>query len=107
MPTKFPLFRLPKDLELVLHIIRGQLKSRKFFNRLSELGLGDSFYQTDLLAVILRELDMDDGSDEIIEFLSDVIDRHSLEVEEDNESLMKATMAVYVALLQKRNEAVV
>jgi hypothetical protein len=54
-----PFVKLPTSTDLILYLIREELKSQKFFNDLAKLGLGDCFYQPYLGKVILAQLKME------------------------------------------------
>jgi hypothetical protein len=48
---------------------------------------------------ILAQLNMDDGSDEIFHFYYKLIEKRSNKINDDQKSLMKQTMKVYVELV--------
>jgi hypothetical protein len=102
MNRHYPLFHLPEDLELILFLIREQLKSRKFFDELAALGLTDSSYQSHFESLILRKLEMDDRTDELYKFFTELIGKHSQELDGENETLMNAAMSVYGELIERR-----
>jgi hypothetical protein len=102
MNRHYPLFRLPEDLELILFLIREQLKSRKFFDGLAALGLTDSYYQSHFESVILRKLEMDDGTDELYNFFTELIGKYSQGLDGENQTLVNAAMSVYRELIERR-----
>jgi hypothetical protein len=100
----YPLVKLPESVDLVLYLIREDLKSQKFFNALSKAGLDDCYYQPRLGNVILKLLHLDDGSDEIFEFYFSLIERRSRKIKADNDSVMKQALKVYGELKGRSTE---
>lgn len=101
MKPKPPLFRHSEHMEQALFLIREQLKSRRFFNALRSLGLTDDSGEVHLEGMILYIMNMDDGSDDIANFISDLLDQHSKELNDDAESIDKSAVEVYCELLKK------
>jgi len=85
--------RNPKDLSL--YLIREELKTRKFFNILREVGIEDCYYQPDLGTLILKSLGIDDGKDETFYNYSDLMDRCSRQIQPNYESIKKQALIVY------------
>jgi hypothetical protein len=101
MTSKQPLFRHSEHMEQALFLIREQLKSRRFFNALRSLGLTDASGEVHLEAMILYIMNMDDGSDEVANFISNLLDKHSKELNDDEQSIDKSALEVYCELLRK------
>jgi hypothetical protein len=101
MQSKHPLFRHCEHMEQTLFLIREQLKSRRFFNALRSLGLGDSNGEVHLEALILYAMNLDNGSDEVMNFIEGMMDRYSQELSHDVESIDKAAVEVYCELLKR------
>ena len=89
------------DEKDILHLIREELKIRKFFNTLREVGIEDCYYQPDLGTLILKSLGLDDGKDETFYRYSDLMDLHSKKVQADLESIQTQALKVYRKLLKK------
>ena len=89
----------PKDLSL--YLIREELKIRKFFNTLREIGIEDCYYQPDLGTLILKSLGIDDGKDETFYHYSDLMDQHAKKITADARSIKKQAMKVYKALVKR------
>lgn len=100
--SKYPLIKLPADIQVPIFLIREELKSRKFFRALQETGLDDCYYQPHLDTLILRTLDMDDDSDETFDAYYKIIERRSKKISPDNDSIMKQALKVYHELLEQR-----
>ncbi len=60
---RFPLVKLPFKTQESLYLIREELKSRKLFHTLHEVGLDDCYFQIHLDTLILRSIGLDDGTD--------------------------------------------
>ena len=101
-----PLVKLPANAELVLYLIKEELKSQKFFNNLHEVGLDDIFYRPQLGELIMALMELDDGSDDVFNFFYEVVERRSKKIRTDNDSVMKQALKVYLELIaeKKRRE---
>lgn len=95
---EFPIIKLPNDIQITLYLIREELKSRKLFRVLSKAGLDDCYFQPHLDTLILRNLGLDDGTDNTFNFYSDIIERRSKKIKPDNDSIMKQAIKVYEEL---------
>jgi hypothetical protein len=102
--SRMRLVKLPSDMELVLYLIREELKSTKFFSSLASVGLDDCFYQAHFGPVILGYMGFDEISDELQEFYGDLIDRHGQKIEEDNTMITACAVEVYEEILIERKK---
>lgn len=102
--SNYPLVKLPTDIQFTLYLIKEELKSRKFFRALQDMGLDDCYYQPHLDTLILRNLDMDDDSDETFDAYYKIIERRSQKISPDNDSIMKQALKVYHELLEQRKK---
>lgn len=93
------------DKELCIYLIGEELKSWKFFNTLRELGLDDSFYQTDLSELILNCIELDYQSQDVLDFYQDVMEKHSHEMKADLEDVKRRALLVYEELVGERKSA--
>jgi hypothetical protein len=93
---------LLEDLELIPVPIREQLKRRKFFDGMAALGLTDSSYQSHFEPMILRNLGMDHGTDEVYNFFVEVIGKYVQDLDGWNETLMNAAMGFYGEMIERR-----
>jgi len=62
--SKYPLVRLPEKTDLVLFLIKQELKANKFFNTLVEMGGGDFYYRPCLDSAILSYSGFQDYPDD-------------------------------------------
>jgi hypothetical protein len=100
------LVKLPAKIEVTLYLIREELKSTRFFNGLARVGLDDVYYQPHLGALVLAYMGFNEIPDDLNNFYTDLIDRHSEKVEADNNALMKCAFDVYMEMMiekKKRN----
>ncbi len=105
---RFPLVKLPIDVQQSLYLIKEELKSRKLFHALHEVGLDDCYFQPHLDSLILRSIEFDDGTDETFAIYDSIVERRSKKIEADNDSIMKQALKVYNELIlekKKRKEA--
>jgi hypothetical protein len=105
---RFPLIKLPTNVQESLYLIREELKSRKLFHALHEVGLDDCYFQPHLDSLILRSVGLDDGTDETFMIYHTIVERRSRKIEADYDSIMKQALKVYNELLlekKKRREA--
>jgi hypothetical protein len=97
-----PLVKLPSDTEIVLYLIKEELKSHKFFNGLRGVGLDDCFYQPNLSTLIIGYTGLADELDEPFEFYYKLLEKYSEEMEADNESVTKLALNVYMDLISEK-----
>lgn len=100
----YPLVKFPSDIQIALFLIKEELKSRKLFHALHEAGLDDCYFQPHLDTLILRSVDMDDGTDETFGLYYDIIDKRSKKIEADNDSIMKQALKVYMELMEVKKQ---
>ena len=100
----YPLVKLPTDFQLPLFLIKEELKSRKFFNTLQQMGLDDCYFQPHLDTLILRSLDMDDDSDKTFDAYCEIMERRSKKIDTDNDSIMEQALKTYHELLDQKKK---
>lgn len=89
---------------LLLHLIREELKSRKFFSGLQKLGLDYCYYQPQLDKPILAALGFEEPSDEVYRFYFKLIEKRSRKIREDEESITRQAEKVYRELVVRAEE---
>jgi hypothetical protein len=90
---------------VITYLIREELKSRKFFEGLRDLGLDDAFYQVDLLDLIMAGLGLEPESQDDYNFCHTALRKHSIRVVEDRDELLNEAKRVY-RILAKYGEKV-
>jgi hypothetical protein len=101
---RFPLVKLPVEVQESLYLIKEELKSRKLFHALHEVGLDDCFFQPHLDSLILRSIGLDDGTDETFMTYYTIVERRSRKIEADNDSIMKQALKVYNELILEKKK---
>ena len=95
-----PLIDLPADVELLLLLIREDLKAHKLAECLNALGGGGSPYQADLTDVVLIAAGFKDWPNEVYDFYFQLLHKYSAELNGSNTELMKTVMKVYHELVR-------
>ena len=96
--TGSSLFKLTDETEISLYLIGEELKSRKFFNGLLELGLDNCYYQPNLDKLIMAFVGMHDDADETFDFYYHVIEKHSKLITARKESVTHQALEAYIEL---------
>lgn len=99
---RYPLVKLPRKIDYCLFLIKEELKSRRFFEGLHSVGLDDVYLQPHLDRVILKEVGLDDGTDETGEFYFRIMERRSKKVEADNDLIVTQALKVYIELIAEK-----
>lgn len=103
-PSQSDLVRLPAKAQLALFLIAEELKSRKFFTTLREVGLDYTFFQPHLDDAILDCLGLDICSDEVFDLYYRVIEKRSGRIKDDRDSVMKQALKVYLELQNQKRK---
>jgi hypothetical protein len=103
---QFPLVELPAKTELTLYLIKEELKSHKFFSGLRNLGLDDCYYHTELSPIILANMELNDETNETMDFYFALLDKYSQRFEPDRgrDSIMKAALNMYIDLIAEQKK---
>ena len=96
------LLKLPRQTEILLSLIREELKSIKLFNGLAKLGLQDCYYQPNLSNIILAQAGFEDCPDDLMNFYTELVERHSERIEDDHDSITKAALDMYMELMTEK-----
>lgn len=97
-----PLVKLPSSLDLTLLPIREEVKSVHFFNGLAQVGLNDCFFHPHLHSTILAQIGFPEVPDDLFVFYTDLIDRHSQNLEEDQREITQRAVEIYHMLMQEK-----
>jgi len=95
--------KLPSSVEVLLYLIREELKCRKFFNSLRELGLDNCHYQPNLDELIMTSVGLTDNANETYDFYYTLIEKHSQKIGPDEESISQQAFKVYMELMIEKN----
>jgi len=92
---KYPLVKLPAEAQISLYLIREELKSRRLFQSLHQVGLDDCWFQPHLDSLILESMGMEEYNDEMFARYDAILEKRSRKIEASNDSVMKQAMKVY------------
>ncbi|MEJ0056987.1 MAG: hypothetical protein WDN75_15830 [Bacteroidota bacterium] len=101
MKTNLKLVKLPDDLQVLLYLIREELKGRKLFHALDQAGLGDCDYQPHLDSLILQFAGLE-SNDEIFEAYEKIMEKRSQKIRDDDESITQQALKVYRKLMTQK-----
>lgn len=99
--------RLANHEQVTIFLIEQQLKTRRFFDDLEHIGLGHYDFEPNLDHLILRNMDLDDGSDKTYAQYARILDKHSKQLKPDRDEIQKQAGDMYrklLALKSKRSE---
>lgn len=102
--TMYQLVKLPSEVQIILYLIKEELKSHKFFSALREIGLDDSYYQSELNPIILAHFDLDDESNETMDLYFALLEKYSRIIEPGNNSLQNEAFNFYVDLMMTKKK---
>jgi len=102
MKNRVPLIRLPGELETLLYLIAEELKCRHLFRGLQQVELSDCFFQPHLDSLILKAIDLDGDSDEVYLVYTKIMDRRSMKIEADKDSITKQSLKAYTELMAEK-----
>ena len=97
-----PLVKLPEKIDYCLFLIKEELKSRRFFEGLNNVGVDDIYLQPHLDRLILKIVGLDDGSDETSEFYFKIMEKRSRKIHADNDSIVTQAIKEYMELMTER-----
>jgi hypothetical protein len=100
----YTLVKLPSETQVSLYLIKEELKSRKLFHALHDVGLDDCYFQPHLDSLILRSVGLDDGTDETFSIYDNILEKRSRKIESDNDSIMKQAFKVYQELINEKKK---
>ncbi|HTJ50522.1 MAG TPA: hypothetical protein VL443_13770 [Cyclobacteriaceae bacterium] len=102
MRSPLNLVRLPRQVEYTLFLIKEELKSRKFFNSLSTLGLDNSYYQPNLDELIMQHVELTDQSNETFDFYYAIMEKYSKHLEPNEDSITQQAFQVYLEFMMEK-----
>lgn len=97
--STYPLVKLPIDVQLPLFLIKEELKSRKLFRLLQEVGTTESDFEPHLDSLIFQVIGLDDDDDRISGKYFDIMEKRSKKLEADKDSIAKQAFKAYHEIL--------
>ncbi|MCZ8216204.1 MAG: hypothetical protein O9262_08195 [Cyclobacteriaceae bacterium] len=104
--TKHPIVRIPDNIQRSIYLIKEELKSRKLFHALHEVGIDDCYFQPHLDILIMESLGLCDGTDETFKMYDEIMDKRSKKIEADNDSIMRQALKAYQELLHEKKKLI-
>lgn len=91
---------VPSGEVLVLALLTEELKSRRFFSALAELGMDNPYFRPHLDELILNCIGLTDQSNETFDFYSRVMDEHAASIDSKEELVPWQARTVYEKLIE-------
>jgi dsRNA-specific ribonuclease len=86
------------DPNLILFLIAEELKSRKFFNGLMNVGFDYTPFRPHLDEAIMAALGLDAEQNAVLEFYEHVMETHAEQITEKQEAITREAQKVYEEL---------
>lgn len=94
-----PLVKSPTQEDLILQLLKQELKSYRFFNGLREVGLDDSFYHSDFSSLVLTYIGFDDEENVTYDFYFALLEKYSGLFQPNEEVVMRLAQSIYEELV--------
>lgn len=101
-PYPQPLVHLPHPTDLVVALLREELKGNRFFRGLATLGLSDTCYQPHLSDIILTLMGFDTHREGLMDFYLQRLDYHTARFGPTHRSVTKRALKLYFELKAQR-----
>lgn len=88
--------------EVLLILIREDLKSQKVFDHLRALGLEDIFYQSDLAEIILKAVGLNAESEKDLDFYYCLVKEFAPQVTGNQQELNRLVGELFLRLMGRR-----
>lgn len=99
---RYPLVKVPAEIQISLFLIREELKCRKLFRALHHAGIDDCYFQPHLDLLILKSIGIDDETDDTFARYETIIEKRSKRIGADHDSVMKQAFKVYHELVDEK-----
>lgn len=97
--SNYLLVKVPTEVQLPVFLIKEELKSRKLFQLLQEVGTTESDFEPHLDSLIFQVIGLDDDDDRISDKYFDIMEKRSKKLEADKDSIAKQAFKAYHELL--------
>jgi hypothetical protein len=93
-----------KIKELIIHLIREELRNQRLMRTLEEVGCDSSFFTLNISQVILELAGFTERTDQLYEWYFGLLEKSLSETTFDNldEMLEKWSLSIYIELLEKK-----
>ncbi len=93
------LTELANHKQTTVYLIEQQLKSRRFFDDLERIGLGQYWFEPNLDHLILKNVELDDGSDETYALYAEIVSKYSRKIKPDLQVIKFQAKKMYRELI--------
>jgi len=102
-----PSIKLSKKTELILCLIKAEIKNRKLLNGLIDLGFDTTPYTIDFSQIILSLFGFDILSEKLYQDYNELLDQHCEKVDiwQSGDGLNDIAFSVYSDLLMRKRES--
>lgn len=102
-----PLFKIPSHIELILFLLRIEIKHRKFTSAIHSIGFDPNYFNLDFSAIILSTMGLDSHSDRFYEWYFDQLDESCKDLDVlDGVQLSEKAFNFYIRLAMERQNVV-
>jgi hypothetical protein len=103
----FPPIKLSGKTELILYLIKVEIKNRKLLNGLNDLGFDTTPYTIDFSQIVLSIIGFEKLSEEMLNFYNELMDRYieNVDIWNFGEELNDVTFSIYSDLLMRKRES--
>lgn len=97
--------RLGSQKQVTIYLIEQQLKCRRFFDDLERIGLGPYDFEPNLDQLILKNVELDDGTDKTYMQYFRILNKHSRQLKPEFRVIQRQAEEMYDELvyLKKRS----
>ena len=96
--------RLASHKQVTIYLIEQQLKSKRFFDDLESIGLGPYDFEPNLDHLILKNVELDDGTDKTYMRYSKVLDKHSEQLKPEFRAIQRQAVKMYIELMTLKRQ---
>ncbi len=96
--------RLGSHEQVTIYLIEQQLKSTRFFGDLERIGLGPYDFEPNLDHLILKNIELDDGTDKTYIRYSKILDKHSQELKPEFRAIQRQAIKMYKELMTLKKQ---
>lgn len=93
------LTRLANHEQVTIYLIEQQLKTHRFFDDLESIGLGSYDFEPNLDHLILKNMELDDGTDRTYTLYPRILDKHSKQLKPQYKAIKRQAVKMYKELI--------
>ena len=98
------LMRLANHEQVTIYLIEQQLKCRRFFDDLESIGLGTYDSEPNLDHLILKNVELDDGTDKTYMRYSKILEKHSKQMNLEFRAIQRQAVKMYNELMTLKKQ---